>query len=138
MPITVFFDIGDTLVGGSSWMPGARDCLGALSTAGLPLGLISNTGNLTRPQLAAGLPGDFSFDDFRPALVLLSSEVNVEKPDPAIFRLAVGRAAVPPEDCVFVGENLVETWAAQAVGLRALRVARFPQDLQGLARMLAG
>ncbi len=136
MPITVFFDIGNTLVGGSSWMPGAQACLDALRAQGVHLGLISNTGSLTRPELTASLPGDFSFADFEPSIVLLSSEVGIEKPNPEIFRRAVSLSASPPGDCVFVGENLVETWAAQTVGMRALRVVHFPQDLERLTQIL--
>ncbi len=136
MPVTVFFDIGDTLVRDASWVPGARACMGALRAQGACLGIISNTGAMTRPELAALLPGDFDFDEFVPPIVLLSSEVGLEKPDPEIFRLALSRSETPPGDCLFVGENLEETWVAQTLGMRAVRVARFPDDFETITLVL--
>src|SRR5262245_25399537 len=46
----VFFDLGETLVRTTdrSWVPGALDALAVLRDAGLRLGVISNTGALSR------------------------------------------------------------------------------------------
>ena len=79
---TIFFDLGDTLVrsGVRAWVPGAKETLDALSAKSLRLGIISNTGNLSRDQLSALLPQDFRFEAFEAALILLSSEVGVRSP----------------------------------------------------------
>jgi putative hydrolase of the HAD superfamily len=138
---TLFFDLGDTLVRQVTitplrfdWIPGAADLLRRLRLAQVPLGLISNSGNLTRAQLLAMLPSDFSFDLFETDLVLLSSEVNIEKPDLRIFRLAMSRAQnsdkprlslqIDPHHCLFVGESLKEVIAAQQVGMLGACVQR--------------
>lgn len=134
---TVFFDIGDTLVTSGSWVEGAKATLEQLKSSGVRLGLISNTGNLSRDELKDHLPSDFSFEDFEDALIVLSSEVGIEKPDLRIFLLAVQRAAAPPWCSLFVGENLAETLAAQAAGLRAARIAEVPADLETLTRITA-
>src|SRR5262249_35722209 len=99
----IFFDIGMTLVAKDTtkWTPGAKALLAELSAANLRLGIISNTGNLTRAQLTALLPPDFDFNTFEPDLVLLSSEVGIEKPDLAIFRKAIERAQVPAAQCLY-------------------------------------
>ena len=79
----VFFDLGDTLVDGkhpTTWVPDARGVLDLLHQKGLRLGLISNTGNLTRLQLVAMLPPDFDLAQFEDHLIIFSSEVGVEKP----------------------------------------------------------
>ncbi|MDJ0950716.1 MAG: HAD-IA family hydrolase [Alphaproteobacteria bacterium] len=136
VPTTVFFDIGDTLVRSASWLEGAQACLDALRAQGARLGIISNTKSMNRSELKALLPGDFDFDDFDPALVVLSSEVGLEKPDPRIFLHAVRVSGSQPSECVFVGEVVEETWAAQAIGMRAIRVAHFPLDFKEIMRVL--
>lgn len=134
----VFFDLGETLVTGNrQWVQGAKNALAGLRAAGVRLGVISNTGNSTRPQLLKRFPTDFSFDMFESALVILSSEVGVEKPSPAIFELALTRAALPPEQCLFCTEDLLHTLVAQGVGMRAARTQTPPaSDIGGLAQAL--
>ena len=122
----VFFDLGDTLVvSGHSprWVPGAEALLTTLRDAGLQLGVISNTGNLSRDQLAPLLPHGFDFAVFDADLVVLSSEIgNVEKPDPRIFDEAVQRAGVAASRCLFCTESLTDTLAAQGAGMKAARL----------------
>jgi HAD superfamily hydrolase (TIGR01509 family) len=82
------------------------------------LGVITN-GNSHPRRL--GLHGYF-------AEVVLSTEVGVAKPDPAIYRLAATRAAVPPADLVMVGDSQVnDVDAAIAAGWRAVRLDRDPR-----------
>ena len=103
----LFFDLGDTLVRPTAgWVDGAQQAIDTLLTRGLRLGIISNTANFSRSQLAALLPPDFDFQRFDQSLVLLSSEIGVEKPSPQIFRLAVERSGVPAAGCLFCGESL--------------------------------
>jgi|AP12_2_1047962.scaffolds.fasta_scaffold17913_2 FMN phosphatase YigB (HAD superfamily) len=132
----IFFDIGETLVSGKEWKPGAKSCLQKLQQSDMPTGVISNTGSLTRLELAAHLPDDFDFGLFRPALIILSSEFRAQKPHPAIYFHAIEMAAVEPWNCVFCGEDPHETWAAQSVGMRSFRVTRFPDDLDLLERLI--
>src|SRR5579872_2537907 len=92
----IFFDLGDTLISSSTpnWLPGARQLLATLRGLGLRLGVISNTGNLSRDQLKPRLPADFDWALFDGELVLLSSEVGIAKPSPGIFEAAVHRAGL--------------------------------------------
>lgn len=55
------------------------------------------------------------FDD-----VVISAEVGLRKPDPAIFRLAAERLEVAVEACVFVDDLDLNVAAARAVGLTAI------------------
>ncbi len=118
----IFFDIGGTLVASGQWVEGAEAALAELGARDIPVGVISNTDNLTRDEVLDLLPGDFDFDRFEPDLVVLSSEVQIAKPDPRIFALAVERAGVVPSRCLFCGEDLAETVVAQQVGLHAIRL----------------
>ena len=127
-----------------NWVPGAKEIVFQLRTAGTRLGIISNTGTLSRTELAAQLPVDFDLAAFEAGLILLSSEVLVEKPDLALFQLAVTRAAVPGSRCLFCTENLLHTLAAQQVGMHVARIAGPPesdiyllkQKLEDLGRLL--
>ncbi len=125
----LFFDLGETLVTGAppSWVPGARALLNELKSRGVPLGVLSNTGSMDRASLASQLPSDFSFGDFAPNLVVLSSEVGMEKPDPRIFREAIRRAGTAG-DSLFCTEDAAHALAAQLAGMRSLRVMPPPNS----------
>jgi len=124
---TVFFDLGDTLVRSpTEWVPGAKNVLTTLRGMNLRLGVISNTGQLTRAQLLQQLPTDFDLSVFEPALVLFSSEVGIEKPSLAIFQLAAQRAGAGVHQCLFCTENLTDSVAAQRAGMLAARVQKPP------------
>lgn len=56
------------------------------------------------------------FDLFRD--VLVSGEEKLAKPDPAIFRLALERFAVAPEQCLFVDDRPENIAAGEALGIR--------------------
>ena len=120
----VFFDIGDTLVSPSTrtWLNGAKTAVHAFKDSNLSLGIISNTGSLDRTQLKEYLPDDFSFADFTSELVVLSSEVKLEKPDLRIFLMAAELANAYPSECLFCGENLVENVVAQQAGFVSFRL----------------
>ena len=152
----IFFDLGDTLVRAASsspsgitfaWVQGAKELIRELRQAGFSLGVVSNTGTLSRSHLLEKLPSDFNFDLFDSHLVLLSSEVKLEKPDPKIFRLAIHRAqdidnqatrlSIDPWNCLFCGEALLEVLAAQRVGMVGARVQLRPQpDIGRLSSQL--
>lgn len=120
----IFFDLGLTLLAEDStqWNPGAQALLTQLGAASIRLGVISNTGNFTRPQLADRLPKTFKWNVFEADLILLSSEVEIEKPDLRIFQLAVQRAGAQPGECLYCSENLLETLAAQRAGMHSARL----------------
>src|SRR5215212_2028052 len=101
-PIQVlFFDLGDTLINHSNaWLPGAKAALAWLRQKSIRLGIISNTGNLSRPEILNLLPPDFDLNVFEANLVIFSSEVNAQKPDPRIFQLAIEQAGLQPNQCL--------------------------------------
>ncbi|QEG24621.1 HAD family hydrolase [Mariniblastus fucicola] len=132
----VFFDIGDTLISKKRWLPGALDCVRAIKEKKIRVGLISNTGNLTRDDLQRLLPEDFDFAIFEEGLTLLSSEVGIEKPNLGIFSLAVQHAGVSPWQTMFVGESLTESLAAQQAGMQAARITDPEADFKALRKSL--
>jgi len=135
----LFFDLENTLVAKGRWRPGALRCLGGLAGAGLRLGLIVNTGTMARDQLGNALPADFAFERFfEERLVVLSSEVGVEKPDARIFAVALSRAGLAPERTLFVADDAIELLAAQRIGMQGLRLGRLPRDFEVLSETALG
>jgi FMN phosphatase YigB (HAD superfamily) len=134
----VFFDLGDTLINSDSpkFLPGAKTLLTQLHTRGVKLGIISNTGHLTREQITTLLPPDFDWAQFEAELVVLSSEVGFEKPDPILFEKAVAKAGLAASLCLYCSENLLETLVAQQVGLRTARLPSSGSDLKELLTAL--
>lgn len=119
----IFFDIVETLVTKDKQLiTGVKAMLAALHQKGIRLGIISNTGNLKRAEVFKKLPADFDFDIFEEQLIILSSEVGVEKPDLEIFHLALAKTGINAEECLFCTEDLVHTLAAQQIGFRTAKV----------------
>ena len=124
-----FFDLGGTLVGGNrDWIPGAKETLYKIREKGIRIGLISNTKNLSRSEILAILPQDFDLNLFKNELVIFSSEVHIEKPDPKIFQLAIQRAAVKPGECLFCTEELAHITAAKQEGMQTALVKAPPNS----------
>lgn len=75
--------------------------LQALKKRGLVLGIITNHSSLIRPVIDAYV-GEYVSSSH----VIISQDLHVYKPDPAIFRQATRQIGVLPENCLFVGDNL--------------------------------
>jgi putative hydrolase of the HAD superfamily len=116
-------------------VPGARETLDALKRAGLRQGIISNAQFYTLIELSELLGGDF----FDPALIFLSCDLGVAKPDVTAFRRAVetlARDRITPAECLIVGDSPVNDIApAQQVGFRALLIGP-TGDIQQLPQLL--
>ncbi|WP_028558732.1 HAD family hydrolase [Paenibacillus pinihumi] len=76
-----------------------KPTLHQLRSLGYRIGLISNWDTSAREVLARNRL-DEELDD-----IIISSEVGMEKPDPDIFRLALSRAGVTADQCLYVGDN---------------------------------
>ena len=96
-------------------LEGTREALVELRRRGHRLGLISNWDHRLRPVLS-GLGLDRWLDP-----IVISCEVGAEKPDPEIFRAALGAARVEPERALMVGDSPApDVSGARAAGLWAV------------------
>lgn len=99
--------------------PEALPALDRLAGSGLKLGAIANWDERL-PALLERLDLAGRFDT-----VVYSSEVDSEKPDPRIFRIALDRLMVPAEEVLHVGDRRREdVEGAIAVGMHALLLDR--------------
>lgn len=114
-------DVLDALLGAIRFRayPEVPDVLARLRAGGARLAVVSNW--------------DVSLHDvlertgLRPLVdaVVISAELGVAKPDPAIFRAALDRLGAAPDGAVHVGDSLEHDVAgARAAGLEAVLVAR--------------
>ena len=94
-------------------MEGAREALDALGGLGVRLAVVSNSDGRAESHLRdCGVLAGIEF-------VVDSKLVGVEKPDPAIFRIALDRLGVPSERALFVGDiRSVDEVGARAAGMR--------------------
>src|SRR4051794_30538460 len=124
----IFFDLGETLVSNRMWVPNARELLNRLELDGLRLGIISNTAQLDRKSLNEFLPADFNWSQFEESLILLSSEVHIEKPNVGIFKLAIDKAGIASHLCLFCSENPLDCLVSQQVGMHSYRLQKPPDS----------
>jgi HAD superfamily hydrolase (TIGR01509 family) len=98
-------------------LPGAPQALAQLRAAGLPLALVSNADRGLRGKLERlDLASHFNH-------LTISAEVEVEKPDPRIFHIALDALGVPAERAVHVGDLYeVDIVGARAAGAEAILV----------------
>ncbi len=80
------------------------------------LGLLSNTNEWHYLRHIRKVPVFPLFDT-----VTLSFEVGALKPEPAIYRDALGKLSLPPEECVFIDDIGEYADGASAVGIRGIR-----------------
>jgi HAD superfamily hydrolase (TIGR01509 family) len=97
-------------------LPGTRELLHDLRRRGFRLGVISNSdGGIATALRNAGL-GDEFFESYTD-----SGNVGIEKPDPAIFRIAVDALGTTPAECLYIGDTYsVDFVGACGAGLSAI------------------
>jgi putative hydrolase of the HAD superfamily len=100
--------------------PFAKEVLAELRARSLGIGLISNWDATARNVLEdTGLLPYFDH-------IIVSSEVRAEKPEEAIFRLALRAAGLPAHACLYVGDNYYDDVVGSAkVGMQSLLINRF-------------
>jgi putative hydrolase of the HAD superfamily len=116
----------------AAWQPGHHLApttpvlLEALRDRGLKTGLISNgfdPPDLVRAELAR--LGVAQLLD----VIVMSGDVGVRKPDPAIFRYALEQLGVAPERALMVGDSVLNDIAgAKALGMKTCQALWFVAD----------
>jgi 2-haloacid dehalogenase len=93
-------------------LPGMADLVGDLAAAGVPLYAITNFSHEFWPPFAAREPALFA--PFRD--IIVSGEVKLIKPDPAIYALALDRFGLAPGEALFVDDREDNVIAAEEGG----------------------
>lgn len=99
------------ILGNTAAEPRMIDAVRTARAAGIRTGLLSNSwGSTEYPAAMLEL-----FD-----VVVISSHVQMRKPDPAIFERCLADMALRPADCVFVDDARPNCEAAEALGMRTI------------------
>jgi len=96
-------------------VPGTPALLGELKAAGVPLFALTNWSAETFPMAFQR----FGFLE-RFERIVVSGAEGLAKPDPALFRLAIERCALVPEETVFIDDSPANVAAALGLGFDAL------------------
>ncbi len=102
---------GETITGP---VPGVHAVVEALDDRGVPLYAVTNFSADFWPPFHQR-ERDF-FRRFRD--IVVSGEVKLLKPDPAIYYLALDRFGLRPRDALFIDDRLINVEAAEAIGMR--------------------
>jgi len=94
------------------------------------VGLISNAWSGLRAFITSQ-----KFDDVFDEMII-SAEVGLMKPDPRIYRLALEKLGVLPEESVFLDDVLVNVEAARSVGMSAIQFTQPEKTLEELKQLL--
>ncbi|MEA2505613.1 MAG: putative hydrolase of the superfamily [Actinomycetota bacterium] len=108
--------------------PSMLDALATTRRQGMKTALLSNSWGMS------GYPKDRFEDLFD--VVVISGEVGLRKPDPAIFQLTVGRLGVAAAKCLFIDDYPAHLEAAKQAGMTTLLHLSPPETLKQLTDLL--
>lgn len=107
--------------------PGMVTVVQRAKDQGMRTGLLSNSWGLDYDRTGWG--------DLFDSLVI-SGEVGLRKPEPAIYRLAAERLAAQPEECVFVDDLAANVRGAAAVGMVGVHHRSLEDTIEELETLL--
>jgi 2-haloacid dehalogenase len=108
---------------------GSVALMGSIRRSGMPLYAITNFAREKFDLAVAEFPFLGAFDD-----IVVSGDVGLIKPDPAIFRLLIERRRIAPERALFIDDSLKNVLAARELGL----IAHHFRSPEALAAELSG
>ena len=94
-------------------LPGMRELVGELAARNTPLYALTNFSNEFWPEFHAREADLFA--PFRG--IIVSGTEKLVKPDEAIYRLAVERFGIVPEQAIFIDDRAENVAAAEAIGM---------------------
>jgi len=113
-------------------IPENAEILRRLKAAGFKTILLSNTDPERYGFLRRAFPELQVFDGY-----VLSYEVKLLKPEPAVYRETLRRAGARPQECVFIDDMAVNVEAARALGIPSIHYVRGTTDLEGELKKLS-
>jgi 2-haloacid dehalogenase len=111
-------------------LPGTVELLAALRTTGVRLLALTNWSAETFPIGVARYPFLAWFE-----AVIVSGEVGLVKPDPAIFRLLIERHGIAPASTVFIDDSPANIATASALGFVTIPFSDAPALGSELVRL---
>lgn len=97
-------------------IPGSVDILQRLKQANYPLYGLSNYPAEKFPLARAKYPFFAWFDE-----IVISGEVGLVKPDPAIFQLLLAKIKRTADECIFIDDAIANVKSAEQLGFTAIQ-----------------
>lgn len=127
--IRLYYEHFDIMIPGQ--VPGMEEYVRELKAAGYHVCGLSNWSAESFPVLSPKYPVLGLIED-----KVISGYEKLLKPDPAIYRLALGRFGANPDETVFVDDNPANVAAARALGIHAVRFESCAKLREDLGEML--
>jgi phosphoglycolate phosphatase len=102
----------------SALYPGVNEALQYLKSGGYTLACVTNKPQLFTDKLLTALD---IFEDFR--IIVSGDTLEKSKPDPLPLLHAAAFCQVAPDDCLMIGDSMIDIQAAHAAGIRILCVS---------------
>lgn len=119
----------EQLAQGFELLPGAKELLVELQTAGMPTALVSASSR----QIVDACIGAIGADFFRHTVS--GDDVARSKPDPEPYLLAARLLGVDPAECVVIEDSRIGITAGSAAGCRVLAVPHPTVEVPDLPRI---
>jgi phosphoglycolate phosphatase len=118
----------EVMTGLTSLLPGARETVEQLRTAGVKLAIVSQK---LRYRVEDVLRREGLLNSFD--VVLGAEDVPAFKPDPRGLQMALERLGAEPDDALYVGDTTIDAEAAARAGLRFVAVLTGPTSAEEFA-----
>jgi len=120
--IQAYFDHWEDSITGA--ITGTVDIVRTLKEMGYPLFCLSNWSAETFPRVRRSYPFFDVFDD-----IILSGEVKMNKPDPAIFSLLLNKIGYSAPECILIDDSQPNIYIAKKLGFVAAHFTN-PENLK--------
>ncbi len=100
---------------------------------GVQVGIISNINEIHAEWVYRHLP---ELAQCQP--VIMSNEVGLVKPDPAIYQLALSRLGAAPSDAIFIDDSEANARGAEQIGMAGIVHHEWRDTRRQIERFLAG
>jgi epoxide hydrolase-like predicted phosphatase len=107
------------------------DLVRRVRPAGVRLAVLSNSWGSGEYNPYEGYDLKQMFD-----AVVISDQVGLRKPDPAIYALAAGEIGVPPASCIFVDDTAANLQAASDLGMAVVHFTDAETGVAEIERLL--
>ena len=108
--------------------PGIKRLMLEGRAAGLTLGVCTTANERSANAIAKGMLGDIDF-----AFVLAGDIVKKKKPDPEIYRMALGKTGYSPAECIVIEDSRTGVQAAKGAGLRSVATTNVYTESEDLS-----
>ena len=119
----------EMMAGGEQARPGVVELIHQAKAQGIPVYWVTTTSQANVDTVLKALTGQVERSDFEQ--IFTAADVELAKPDPAIYQLALAQAGVDAQDVLAIEDTVENQGAAEKAGLKCLL---FPGEYARIAQ----